>query len=72
MYKAQDRNTSEIVALKRIRLDNAEEGVPFTALREISLLKEVGDTLCLTALARARCGAGGRLCSNYWPVQNHG
>jgi len=41
VYKAQDRNTSEIVALKRIRLDNAEEGVPFTALREISLLKEV-------------------------------
>lgn len=41
VYKAQDRNTSEIVALKRIRLDNAEEGVPFTALREISLLKEL-------------------------------
>lgn len=41
VYKAQDRNNSEIVALKRIRLDNQEEGVPFTALREISLLKEL-------------------------------
>lgn len=29
------------MALKRIRLDNEEEGVPFTALREISLLKEL-------------------------------
>lgn len=37
----QDRESGEIVALKRIRLDNEEEGVPFTALREISLLKEL-------------------------------
>eukprot|EP00041_Stephanoeca_diplocostata_P007384 m.104457 g.104457 ORF g.104457 m.104457 type:complete len:312 (+) comp16849_c0_seq2:144-1079(+) len=41
VYKAQDRESGEIVALKRIRLDNNEEGVPFTALREISLLKEL-------------------------------
>ena len=56
MYKAQDRNTSEIVALKRIRLDNAEEGVPFTALREISLLKEVRATLADRIGARAVWG----------------
>jgi cyclin-dependent kinase len=30
-----------IVALKRIRLENEEEGVPCTAIREISLLKEL-------------------------------
>ena len=30
-----------MVALKRIRLDNEEEGVPCTAIREISLLKEL-------------------------------
>lgn len=41
VYKAQDRTTKEIVALKRIRLDNEEEGIPCTALREISLLKEL-------------------------------
>eukprot|EP00038_Savillea_parva_P014638 m.11606 g.11606 ORF g.11606 m.11606 type:complete len:335 (-) comp2860_c0_seq1:321-1325(-) len=41
VYKAQDVETGEIVALKRIRLDNQEEGIPFTALREISLLKEL-------------------------------
>lgn len=29
------------MALKRIRLDNEEEGVPSTAIREISLLKEL-------------------------------
>eukprot|EP00039_Didymoeca_costata_P032532 m.38210 g.38210 ORF g.38210 m.38210 type:complete len:301 (-) comp9403_c0_seq2:550-1452(-) len=41
VYKAEDKQTSEIVALKRIRLDCVEEGVPCTALREISLLKEL-------------------------------
>ncbi|KAJ3288200.1 cyclin-dependent serine/threonine protein kinase [Borealophlyctis nickersoniae] len=41
VYKAQNRETGDIVALKRIRLDNEEEGVPCTAIREISLLKEL-------------------------------
>ena len=27
MYKAQNRETNDVVALKRIRLDNEEEGV---------------------------------------------
>jgi len=41
VYKALNTSTQEIVALKRIRLDSEEEGVPSTALREISLLKEL-------------------------------
>jgi serine/threonine protein kinase len=41
VYKAQDRTTGSIVALKRIRLENEEEGVPCTAIREVSLLKEL-------------------------------
>lgn len=41
VYKAQHKDTGTIVALKRIRLDNEEEGVPCTAIREISLLKEL-------------------------------
>ncbi len=39
LYPARD--TGEIVALKRIRLDSEDEGVPCTAIREISLLKEL-------------------------------
>ena len=31
----------QIVAMKKIRLESEEEGVPSTAIREISLLKEV-------------------------------
>ena len=41
VYKAKDLQTSEIVALKKIRLENPDEGVPSTAIREISLLKEL-------------------------------
>ena len=41
VYKAQNKTNGAIVALKRIRLDNEDEGVPCTALREISLLKEL-------------------------------
>lgn len=41
VYKARDRHTGEIVALKRIRLEVEDEGIPSTALREISLLREL-------------------------------
>lgn len=43
MYKARDVNTNQIVALKKIRLEAEDEGVPSTAIREISLLKELKD-----------------------------
>lgn len=34
-------NTKKIVALKKIKLENEDEGVPSTAMREISILKEL-------------------------------
>ncbi|KAJ7933716.1 kinase-like domain-containing protein [Mycena leptocephala] len=43
VYKARDTSTGAIVALKKIRLEAEDEGVPSTALREISLLKELND-----------------------------
>lgn len=41
VYKAKDLLTKDFVALKKIRLEAEEEGVPSTAIREISLLKEL-------------------------------
>ncbi|KOX79269.1 Cyclin-dependent kinase 5 [Melipona quadrifasciata] len=41
VFKAKNRETHEIVALKRVRLDEDDEGVPSSALREICLLKEL-------------------------------
>ena len=41
VYRAKDQKGQEIYALKKIRLQVEEEGIPSTAIREISLLKEL-------------------------------
>jgi serine/threonine protein kinase len=41
VYKAKDKQLGETVALKKIRLEQEDEGVPSTAIREISILKEL-------------------------------
>ena len=41
VYKGKDLHTNETIALKKIRLEQEDEGVPSTAIREISLLKEM-------------------------------
>ncbi|XP_071430056.1 cyclin-dependent kinase 3 isoform X2 [Pithys albifrons albifrons] len=41
VYKARNKRTGQLVALKKIHLDTESEGVPSTAIREISLLKEL-------------------------------
>jgi serine/threonine protein kinase len=41
VYKAKNNETGDIVALKSIRLDTVDEGVPATAIREISILKDL-------------------------------
>jgi len=41
VFKALDRQRNEHVALKTIELENVEEGVPSTALREIAILNRL-------------------------------
>ncbi|KEG10167.1 cell division related protein kinase 2 [Trypanosoma grayi] len=41
VYRAVDKVTGQIVALKKVRLDRTEEGIPQTALREVSILQEI-------------------------------
>lgn len=41
VYKGKNKKTGELVAMKKIRLESEDEGVPSTAIREISLLKEL-------------------------------
>lgn len=41
VYKAQNLETKEFVAIKKIRLEKEDDGVPSTAIREISLLKNL-------------------------------
>uniref|UniRef100_A0A8B9D2Q3 Cyclin-dependent kinase 7 n=1 Tax=Anser brachyrhynchus TaxID=132585 RepID=A0A8B9D2Q3_9AVES len=47
VYKARDKNTNQIVAIKKIKLGNrseAKDGINRTALREIKLLQELSHT----------------------------
>jgi len=41
VYKGKHKKTGELVALKKIRLEHEDEGVPSTTIREISTLKEL-------------------------------
>ena len=41
VFKARDSILKDYVAVKKIKLENEDEGVPSTAMREISILKEL-------------------------------
>uniref|UniRef100_UPI00358E176C cyclin-dependent kinase 1-like isoform X3 n=1 Tax=Myxine glutinosa TaxID=7769 RepID=UPI00358E176C len=41
VYKGKHKKTGSIVALKKIKIENEDEGIPSTAIREIALLKEL-------------------------------
>lgn len=41
VYKAMDKKTGGLVALKKIRLESQDEGMPSTAVREICILKQL-------------------------------
>ncbi|ORZ32368.1 cell division control protein 28, partial [Catenaria anguillulae PL171] len=41
VFKAREKATGKIVALKKIKLENEENGMPSTSLREITVLKEL-------------------------------
>ena len=41
VYKCKMKDTNDFVALKKIRLENEDEGIPSTSIREISILKQL-------------------------------
>jgi serine/threonine protein kinase len=41
VYKARDKQTDLFVAMKKIRLETEDEGIPSTTLREISTLRQL-------------------------------
>lgn len=45
VYKARDKRTGRLVALKKTRLEMEDEGVPSTALREVSLLQMLSHSI---------------------------
>jgi len=59
VYRAKDRATGTVVALKQIRLENEDEGVPSTAIREISVLRELNHQNIVRYGGAARASSGG-------------
>jgi serine/threonine protein kinase len=41
VYRAKDSRSGEIVALKKVRMENETDGLPLSSLREISMLKSL-------------------------------
>lgn len=41
VYKCKNKDNQELVAVKKIKLENEDEGIPSTAIREISILKQL-------------------------------
>ncbi|CAF0806141.1 unnamed protein product [Rotaria sordida] len=41
VFKARDKQTGELCALKKVRLENEKEGFPITAVREIQILRQL-------------------------------
>ncbi|KAL6766227.1 CDKC1 [Auxenochlorella protothecoides x Auxenochlorella symbiontica] len=56
VYRAVDRATGDIVAAKKIKMDNEKEGFPITAIREIKIL---------SALAQSKAEINGKILRNH-------
>lgn len=50
VFRAQDKRTNEIVALKRLKMEREKEGFPITSLREVSTLLKVTGSQVLPGL----------------------
>ena len=48
VFRAQDQETGEIVALKQVKMDQEEDGVPASALREATILRNLHHTNIVT------------------------
>jgi serine/threonine protein kinase len=50
VFKARERKTGRLVALKKTKLEMDDEGVPSTALREVSLLQMLSHSIYVVRL----------------------
>lgn len=68
VYKARDKIANNFVALKKIRLEAEDEGVPSTAIREIALLKELQHPNVVKYVVKLLAWSALRACSRCrWP-----
>ena len=41
VFKVKDKKSKKLYALKKVKMDNEDDGIPSTTIREICLLKDV-------------------------------
>lgn len=63
VYKGRHKATGQVVAMKKIRLESEEEGVPSTAIREVTLLQELKHPNVVRWVQRVKPGRLVRLCT---------
>lgn len=54
VYRARDIDTGRIVAIKKIQIEEEDEGIPCTVLREVAVLKELVDPNIVSLLTVVR------------------
>ena len=74
VYKAIDMLTNRAVALKKIRIEIEDEGIPTTALREIVLLRQLEHPNVVKVRQMLRCrvaSIGDCLRATHPPLTTH-
>ena len=57
VYAALEKETGETVAVKEIKIDHSDDGIPSTAIREIAVLQELRDNSYIVNLKEIIHGA---------------
>lgn len=50
VYKARDKISGQLVAIKETLIQTPEEGIPYTSLREISILRMLSQSIYVVKL----------------------
>lgn len=69
VYKARHKMQGTIVALKKIRLEVEDEGVPATALREISILRNLSDPNIVKCAQRPGAAPAFKLATGLYQIR---
>jgi len=62
VYRAKDNATGQIVALKKVKLHDEDEGIPSTTIREVSLLRTLQHDSIIKLLEVLLTNQGKKLC----------
>ena len=70
VFKARDRNSKRLVALKKILMENEKEGFPITALREVKILRLLNheNIVNLIEVCRAKTSPNNKLRVTFYLV----